>query len=66
MNLSQYNYKGDMPLEIYDIYGRRWHSQGIPAGGKETEIDVSALPPGMYVVRMVIEGQVVSGKVLKE
>jgi hypothetical protein len=62
----KYNYKGDMPLEIYDIYGRRWHSQVIPAGGKETEIDVSALPPGMYVVRVVIEGQGVSGKVVKE
>ncbi|HOW24201.1 MAG TPA: T9SS type A sorting domain-containing protein [Bacteroidales bacterium] len=55
-----------MPLEIYDIYGRRWHSQVIPAGGKEKEIDVSALPPGMYVVRVVIEGQTVSGKLVKE
>ena len=55
-----------MPLEIYDIYGHRGHSEVIPAGGKETEIDVSALPPGMYVVRVVIEGQGVSGKVMKE
>ncbi len=61
-----YNYKGDVPLEIYDIYGRRWYSEVIPASEKETEIDVSALPTGIYVVRVVIEGQGVSGKVVKE
>lgn len=62
----KYNYEGDVPLEIYDIYGRRWHSEIIPAGEKETEIDVSALPPGMYVVRVVIEGQGISKKVVIE
>jgi hypothetical protein len=62
----KYNYKGDIPLEIYDIYGRRWYSEVIPGGEKETEIDISTLPTGIYVVQVVIEGQAVSGKVVIE
>ena len=62
----KYNYKSEMPLEIYDIYGRRWHSEVIPPGEKETEIDISTLLPGMYLVRVMIEGQAVSGKVVIE
>jgi hypothetical protein len=62
----KYNYKGDIPLEIYDIYGQRWHTEVIPDGVKETEISVRTLSPGLYVVRVVIEGQAVSGKFIKK
>ncbi|MCX6233141.1 MAG: hypothetical protein NT175_00235, partial [Bacteroidetes bacterium] len=62
----KYSYSGDIPLEIYDIYGRKWHEQIIEEGEKEVEIDVSALPVGLYVVRAVIEGQAVNGKFLKD
>ncbi|MCX6233144.1 MAG: T9SS type A sorting domain-containing protein [Bacteroidetes bacterium] len=62
----KYNYKGDVPLEIYDIYGRKWHEQIIEEGEKEVEIDVSALPAGLYVVQVKLEGEIVSGKFIKE
>jgi len=61
----KYSYKGDVPLEIYDIYGQRWHSEVMPDGVKETEITVRTLPSGLYIVRALIEGQAVSGKFLK-
>ncbi len=61
----KYTFEGDIPLEIYDIHGRRWHSQVIPAGEKQAVIQVSHLPAGMYVVRALIEGQDVCGKLMK-
>jgi len=61
----KYSYKGDVPLEIYDIYGQKWHSEVMPDGVKETEITVRTLPSGLYIVRALIEGQAVSGKFLK-
>ncbi|MCK4679065.1 MAG: T9SS type A sorting domain-containing protein [Bacteroidales bacterium] len=48
------------------MYGRRWHQQIIPIGDKEAEIPVSSLPAGLYVVRAVIDGKVVSGKFVKQ
>ncbi len=62
----KYNYKGDIPLEIYDVYGQKWHSEVIPDRVKETDISVENLPTGLYVVRVVIEGEAVSGKFVKE
>jgi hypothetical protein len=62
----KYIYRGDVLLEIYDIYGQRWHSEVMPNGVKETEILVSNLPPGLYIVRALIEGQAVSGKFIKK
>ena len=61
----KYNYKGVVPLEIYDIYGQKWHSEVMGDGVKETEMRIANLPPGLYVIRAVIEGQAVSGKFLK-
>jgi len=61
----RYNYNGSVPLEIYDIYGQKWHSEIMPDGVKETEMRIANLPPGLYVVRAVIEGQAVSGKFVK-
>ncbi len=61
----KYTFEGDIPLEIYDIHGRRWHCQVIPAGEKQAVIQVSHLPAGMYVVRALIEGQAVCGKLMK-
>ena len=62
----RYQLNGEIQLEIYDMYGRRWHQQVIAKGDKEAEIQVSFLPAGLYVVRAVIDGKVVSGKFVKE
>ncbi|MCK4678888.1 MAG: T9SS type A sorting domain-containing protein, partial [Bacteroidales bacterium] len=62
----RYQFNGDIQLEIYDMYGRRWHQQVIPGGDKEAEIPVRSLPAGLYVVRAVIDGKVVSGKFVKQ
>ena len=62
----RYQFNGEIQLEIYDLYGRRWHQQVVAKGDKEAEIQVSSLPTGLYVVRAVIDGTVVSGKFVKE
>jgi hypothetical protein len=62
----RYQFNGEIQLEIYDLYGRRWHQQVVAKGDKEAEIPVTSLPAGMYVVRAVIDGKVVSGKFVKE
>jgi len=62
----KYNYKVDVLLEIYDIYGQKWYSEIMRDGVKETEITVRTLPTGLYIVRALIEGQVVSGKFIKK
>ncbi|MCK4677736.1 MAG: T9SS type A sorting domain-containing protein, partial [Bacteroidales bacterium] len=62
----RYQFNGEIQLEIYDMYGRRWHQQVVAKGDKEAEIPVSSLPTGLYVVRAVIDGKVVSGKFVKQ
>jgi hypothetical protein len=54
-------------LEIYDLFGRRMFSKEVLQSEKEVAVDVSLWPGGMYVVRLVYNGQTVgNGKVMVE
>ena len=47
-------------LEIYDLFGRRMFSEEVLQSEKEVAVDVAIWPGGMYVVRLVYNGQTVS------
>jgi len=49
-------------VEIYDLFGRRMFSKEITQSVKELETDVTAWPQGMYVVRLVYNGQTVGSE----
>jgi len=54
-------------LEIYDLFGRKMLSREVLQSEKEIAVDGSLWPGGMYVVRLVYNGQTVgSGKVMVE
>jgi len=54
-------------VEIYDLFGRKMFSKKVLQADKELEIDVSAWPRGMFVVRLVYNNQTVgSEKVIIE
>jgi len=54
-------------IEIYDLFGRRIFSTEVRQGDPQFETDVSSWQPGMYVVRLVYNGQTVgSEKVIVE
>jgi len=47
-------------IEIYDLFGRRILSREVHQGDAELETNVSFWPRGMYVVRLVYNGQTVT------
>jgi hypothetical protein len=49
-------------IEIYDLFGRRMFSKDVRQGEEELETDVSSWPRGMYVVRLVYNGQTVASE----
>ena len=54
-------------LEVYDLFGKQVFSKEINHGEKLLDLDVSAWPRGMYVVRLVYNGKTVStAKVMVE
>lgn len=54
-------------LEVYDLFGKQVFSKAINHGEKLLDLDVSAWPRGMYVVRLVYNGKTVStAKVMVE
>jgi hypothetical protein len=54
-------------LEIYNLFGKKMLSKEVVQSEKEVAVDVSSWPRGMYVVRLVYNGQTVgSEKVMVE
>jgi hypothetical protein len=49
-------------IEIYDLFGHRMLSRDVRQGEEEFETDVSSWQPGMYVVRLVYNGQTVASE----
>jgi len=49
-------------IEIYDLFGRKMFSKKVLQADKELEIDVSAWPRGMFVVRLVYNNQTVGSE----
>jgi len=47
-------------LEIYDLFGKKMFSKEVIQSEKEIAVDVSLWSGGMYVVRLVYNGQTVS------
>lgn len=60
---------GDVELAVYDVLGRRvtlLASGARSAGEHSTALDASALPSGVYVVRLAVDGAVVAtGRMMK-
>jgi hypothetical protein len=53
-------------LEIYDLFGRKIHSQTVTQGQTNIDIDLTTWMNGMYVVRLVYNGHTVASvKVVK-
>jgi hypothetical protein len=52
-------------LQVFNIHGRQTHTQNIPDGQQELQLDVSAWPPGIYLLRVkAVNGITVDGKVM--
>ena len=49
-------------VEIYDLFGRKMYSKEIVQPEKGFEVDVSAWQKGLYVVRLVYNGQTVASE----
>jgi len=49
-------------VEIFDLFGRRMFSTEVRQGNQELEANVSSWPWGMYVVRLVYNGQTVASE----
>ena len=62
----RYNYSSESILQIFDFWGALVLEQNIAEGQKEIEINLTGLSSGIYVARVVLEGQVVSGKFVKK
>ena len=54
-------------IEVFDIYGRKQKVDGKkPNGETEMIIDISHLPTGMYVVKIITERGIVVEKIIKK
>jgi hypothetical protein len=62
----RYNYSTASMMQIFDVWGALVMEQKIAEGQKELEINVAGLSSGIYVVRVVLESQAVSGKFVKQ
>jgi len=49
-------------VEIYDLFGRRMYSKEVVQSEKEFEVDISAWQQGLYIVRLVYNGQTVASE----
>lgn len=49
-------------VEIYDLFGRRMYSKEVLQSEKEFEVDISAWQQGLYIVRLVYNGQTVASE----
>jgi len=49
-------------VEIYDLFGRRMYSKEVVQSEKEFEVDICAWQQGLYIVRLVYNGQTVASE----
>jgi hypothetical protein len=55
----------DASLHVFNIHGQQIHTQNIPDGQQQLQLDVSAWPPGVYLLRVkAMNGIMVDGKVM--
>lgn len=65
LNLPTMGWTGKATIEVYDLSGRRWMQQTNNAAGMDQlTLDVSTLPSGHYVVRMVTGQEARAAKVV--
>ena len=65
LNLPTMGWTGQAIVEVYDLSGRRWMQQTNNAAGMDQlTLDVSTLPSGHYVVRMVTGNEARAAKVV--
>ena len=57
-----------LDLEVYDLFGKRLFSKEISRDDKQLDLNVSAWPRGMYVVRLVYDGKTAASEkiIIKE
>jgi hypothetical protein len=55
-------------LEIYDVMGKKWHTETMNASATfaESQVSISHLPVGAYVARIVTKNQVYTKKFIKK
>jgi hypothetical protein len=51
-----------LSMFIYDIWGRKMQEITIPSGQTETQIDISAFPPGIYIAVLKSEREILDRK----
>jgi hypothetical protein len=55
----------DATLHVFNIHGQQIHTQSIPDGQQQLQLDVSAWPPGVYLLRVkAMNGITVDGKIM--
>jgi hypothetical protein len=55
----------DATLHVFNIHGQQIHTQHIPDGQQQLQLDVSAWPPGVYLLRVkAMNGITVDGKLM--
>lgn len=60
-----HKWRKELDLEVYDLFGKRLFSKEISRDDKQLDLNVSAWPQGMYVLRLVYNGcTVVSEKIV--
>jgi len=55
---------GEAEIEIYDLNGRKLLEKHFLAGNETTEVDVSGLQNGVYMIQLQFENQTVSKKLI--
>ncbi|MCC6461317.1 MAG: CotH kinase family protein [Saprospiraceae bacterium] len=51
-------------LSVLDVSGKRVHSQAIPAGVGEKQLDLRHLPPGLYLIHLTAGGRQLSARLV--
>ena len=57
-----------LDLEVYDLFGKRVFSKEISRDDKQLDLDVSAWPRGMYLIRLMYNGKTAASEkiIIKE
>ncbi len=58
------NSKEDVRMEVFDIQGKKIDSKSIPSGNKTHSFDYQNLLPGVYFIRLNIDNESVTKKLL--
>jgi len=55
----------DVKVEVVDLYGKVLHKSNMEHGTRNMEHDISPLPAGVYFIRIYVDEQVITKKIIK-